>query len=170
MPHAYLARPIELRRRPIAVLTPRGTVRTRKEPGRLIGNMPISSPAELLAEGHVRCSIGCLNGDCQLRVFDADHSTFLSTARRNRKPQPGLFLSGHSPPSPWPGAALSYVSPQPRRRGRAHTLRFGPAPVPSEPDRPCVRPSIRPNSFRELTGVRNRQEKSDHLHRTLSTD
>jgi hypothetical protein len=53
---------------PIAVLMQRGTVRTRKKPGRWFGNYPPDSPAEWLAEGHVTCSIRCLNGDCKRAV------------------------------------------------------------------------------------------------------
>ena len=56
--------PIALRRLPIAVLTPRGTVRTRKTPGRWSGNYPPRSPAEWLAEGHGTCNIQCLYGHC----------------------------------------------------------------------------------------------------------
>ena len=29
------------------------------------GNPPIESPAEMLADGHVTCSISCLNGHCR---------------------------------------------------------------------------------------------------------
>ena len=29
------------------------------------GNLPMESPAEMLADGHVTCSISCLNGDCR---------------------------------------------------------------------------------------------------------
>jgi hypothetical protein len=47
-----------------AVLTPRGTIRTRKTPRRWSGHYPPRSPAEWLAEGRVTCSIQCLNGDC----------------------------------------------------------------------------------------------------------
>jgi hypothetical protein len=46
----------------IAMLTQRGTVRTRGKPGRSIGNHPIHSLTELLADGQVTCSIGCLSG------------------------------------------------------------------------------------------------------------
>jgi hypothetical protein len=60
--------PQEFRRLPIAVLTSRGTVRTRKRPGRWSGNYPPGSPAEWLAEGHITCSIRCLNGDCKHMV------------------------------------------------------------------------------------------------------
>jgi hypothetical protein len=38
------------RRLAIAVLTPRGTVRTRKKPGRWSGNYPPGSPVDWLAE------------------------------------------------------------------------------------------------------------------------
>ena len=57
--------PVEFCRLPIAVLTPRGTVRTRKKPGRWAGRYPPGSPAEWVAGGHVTCSIGCLNGACK---------------------------------------------------------------------------------------------------------
>jgi hypothetical protein len=57
--------PIELCRVPIAVLTPRGAVRTRKKPGRWSGSYPRGSPAEWLADGHVTCNIQCLNGHCR---------------------------------------------------------------------------------------------------------
>ena len=60
--------PFEFRRLPIAVLTPRGTVRTRKKPGRWSGRYPPGGPAEWISEGHVTCSIRCLNGDCKRLV------------------------------------------------------------------------------------------------------
>jgi hypothetical protein len=36
-----------------------------EEAGRWSGNYPPDSPAEWRAEGHVSCSVGCLNGDCK---------------------------------------------------------------------------------------------------------
>jgi hypothetical protein len=59
---------IEYQRMPIAILTPRGTVRTRKRPGKWSGRYPPGSPALWLAEGHVTCSVHCLNGGCKHRV------------------------------------------------------------------------------------------------------
>lgn len=59
---------IEYQRIPIAVLTPRGTVRTRKRPSRWSGSYPPGSPAHWLADGHVTCSIACLNGACRHMV------------------------------------------------------------------------------------------------------
>jgi hypothetical protein len=60
--------PLELRRLPIVVLTPRGTIRTRKTPRRWSGHYSPRSPAEWLAEGHVTCWIQCLNGDCKYQA------------------------------------------------------------------------------------------------------
>jgi hypothetical protein len=45
-----------------------GTIHTRRKPGRWSGRYSPRSPAEWLAEGHVTCSIRCLNGDCKRMV------------------------------------------------------------------------------------------------------
>ena len=54
----------DFRRMPIAVLTPRGTVRTRKRPDRWGQQYQAGGPASWIAQGFVTVGLHCIAGRC----------------------------------------------------------------------------------------------------------
>jgi hypothetical protein len=74
---------------PIAVLTERGTVRTRKVPGRWRQSYQAGGPASWIRQGFVTVGVHCLTGACR-------HQATVELATLPQEPDVGADRAAHA--------------------------------------------------------------------------